>query len=202
MKNKLVPVALAVWATTYALTSFVDLVRDNRVAAAREATRSAVARADTALAAKALSDAAILQIVAEADTSIRKAQRAEARAVRANEEYTRLRRQLAETDPYVPPMADSALAAADSVITALRTSLGEQIEATAQLQAALVAEQAAHVQTANTLTELRTSATSLVKSTRPGLIGRFLPHTGVGIAVGLDVTGRPNAVVGMTVSLR
>jgi hypothetical protein len=190
----------------FVLNQTVAVVRDNRVAEARAATRIAVVRADSVLAAKALSDATIRQIVVEADTIVRRAQRAEARAIRSNEEYTRLRKQFAEIEPSASPdsiiaAADSALEAADSTIVELRSSLGLQIEATAKLRAALESEQAAHQETAGALTELRTSSTSLVGATRPSLIQRLLPKVSLGAAVGLDMTGRPNTVVGVTLSL-
>lgn len=209
MKNIPLYLRVAIAAAAAALTTNVvlDTIRDNRVAEARAETRIAVARADSVLAAKALSDATVRQIAAEADTMIRRAQRAEARAIRSNEDYTRLRRQLAEMEPVASPdsilaVADSALDAADSTIADLRSSLGAQIEATAKLQVALETEQAAHQKTVNTLTELKTSATSLVKATRPSLIQRILPQAGFGAAAGLDVTGRPNVVVGVTLSFR
>lgn len=198
---------LPVIAVVYTIDTTLDFLNDQSVAVARSATTAAVARADTALKAKGLAEATVRQIAAEADTAIRNARRAEARAIRANEDYTRLRRQFAEIEPSTSPdsiitAADSALAAADSTISGLRTSLGEQIEATAKLQVALETEQAAHTQTANALTELRTASTSLVKSTRPSLIGRLLPQAGFGVAAGLDLTGRPNVVVGITLSFR
>lgn len=182
-------------------------VTDTRVETARIETQSAIARADSIRQAKEFSDATVRQIVVEANEMIQRSRRAEAQAIRANEDYTRLRRQFAEIEPSAAPdsiiaAADSALAAADSTISDLRTSLGSQIEATAALQVALETEQAAHQKTANTLNELRTTATSLVKATRPSLIGRLLPKAGFGAAAGLDITGRPNVVVGVTVSFR
>lgn len=205
MKNKLVQYALVTLAATYLVNTVVSTVRDNRVANARAETRLAIARADSALESKALTEATIRQIVAEADTSIRNARRAEARAIRANETYTRLREQFATIEPSVAPdsiiaAADSALAAADSTISSLRTSLGEQIEATAKIQVALEAERAAHHETASALTNLKTSSSSLVAATRPSLIQRILPRTGFGAAAGLDITGQPNVVVGVTLS--
>jgi hypothetical protein len=190
-----------------AANTILTHVTDNRVTVAREATRIAVARADTALAAKALSDAIVRQIAAEAALSIRDAQRAEAKAIQTTTDYNRLRRQFAAIEPSVSPdsiiaAADSALAAADTTIDLLRSALGSQIEATAQLQEALATEQSAHRQTASALTNLKTSSSSLVAATRPSLIARILPKAGFGAAAGLDLTGRPNVVVGVTLSFR
>lgn len=199
-------VAIAAAATALTTDVVLDNIRDNRVAEARTETRIAVARADSVLAAKQASDSAVRQLVADANAQIARSKRAEAHAIRANEDYTRLRAQLASIEPVTPSdslvtvTADSALAAADSIIGNLRTSLGEQIEATAKLQVALETEQAAHQKTAGALTELRTSASGLVQATRPSLIGRLLPKAGFGAAAGLDITGRPNVVVGITVS--
>jgi hypothetical protein len=197
-------IAAGIFGAFYAVDTVIDIARDNRVAEARAIAQIAVVRADSILVAKQESDEAVRSLEQQAQERIRRASRAEIAANRAQTEYTRLRAQLASM-PDAPidsirPVVDSTLAAADSTIAELRTSFEEQVAATALLQQALDSEKRQHAITAKTLGDLRTSTEALVKATKPSLLSSLLPNVGVGVAAGLDVTGRPNAVVGVTLS--
>jgi hypothetical protein len=51
--------------------------------------------------------------------------------------------------------------------------------------------------------QLADRAAQLVSASKPpGLLARLTPRTSVGVAVGVDITGRPNAVVGVTLGWR
>ncbi len=192
--------AIGTAALVAAIAFLVDTVKDNRVAEARVETRLAIAYADSVLQAKNTHDDSVRVAIARAEIRERAATRAIKAADSANEDYTRLRAQLASIESI--PVVDSALNAADSVIADLQFAVESQIQATADLKVALDIERAAHEKTTEALTRVSASATKLADATKPPLFSRLLPRFGVGAAVGVDPSGRPNAVVGLTLSFR
>jgi hypothetical protein len=108
-----------------------------------------------------------------------------------------------------PDTCNRVIAAADSTIAALEESVERLEQSNDKLEAVNEG-----LRTANdslvvgieeqqaALAKLRAAASDLVDSTRPSFFSRLLPKTGFGVGIGVDMTGRPTAVVGITVGWR
>ena len=87
--------------------------------------------------------------------------------------------------------ADSALAQADSVSSALR-------KANLGLHTALDSTNTALALVRGSQRQLEATTANLERAARPSLAARLLPRPGFGLAAGVDATGRPALVVGVT----
>lgn len=178
-------------------------VRSARTAAGTEAK---LARAATAQALKDAAQAATAAGQAQARSDTLQAQRDSAlkRANTHARDLARLKGALSHVASAAPDtcqpiivLADSALAAADSVERDLRTALDRSQQSEQSLQAAVDTLVPA-------LQHLRAASTVLVKAdaklSRRALLVRLLPRPGVGVGVGFDGEGKPRVITGITLS--
>jgi hypothetical protein len=121
------------------------------------------------------------------------------RAATAKKTYETAVAEAPDTCVTVIEAADSTIAALEEAVDSLQAANETQAVQIAGLQTAndtLVASAEAQQRAPPSL---RAAAKDLANAAQPSLFSKLLPKTGVGIAVGLDVTGRPAAVVGVTI---
>jgi len=177
-------VAVAVAALVITRPEGADVVQ------ARKDVMAAVARAKIVE-----SDNRVLK--ARADSALATAAKMERVAVAAKQDYAAAKQALfkaalAAPDTCGPVVlaAQQALTEADSVIAARDYELAASLAAdSADRKRADDAEAA--------LVDLRKPATALVVAMKPSIWRRLRPELQAGIVGGVDVTGKPNAVVGV-----
>lgn len=164
----------------------------------RHAGDLATARSDVR-AAVGMSQAAIARsdILSEvADSSVARAERAERKAAElasrpARILYLAAKESAPDTCAALVAAADVALANADSVSSELRTANVSLHTALDDTRVALAGVRAVAV-------ILGAKASILERAARPSWASRLIPKPGIGIAAGVDLTGRPTVLVGVT----
>lgn len=187
------------------LLAYTNFKYSGKLAEARALVQSHI------LEAKAASAASARALIAanEANSSAKQASKqAAAHAERARALRAQLAqvRAVSKTDAPLDSIAARIVAARDSFDTVdaeaseWKSAFESQLEATAKLQlavdtlsSALQAERASNV-------KLQGSAGNLAKASRRGFWERFVPKVGVGAAAGVNPQGKPDAVVGVTLS--
>lgn len=94
--------------------------------------------------------------------------------------------------------ADSALDAADFYADTLRGMIFRSQVARFDLERALDTTRAAYVRLQGATVPLRNASVEVVKASKPSLLSRVLPHPGLGATAGIDASGRPNVVYGVS----
>lgn len=130
---------------------------------------------------------------ARADSEARRADSLAARGRRSEIRYVTLKATAPAPCAPVIAAADSALADAQAEAETARSGLRTAQDAAKDYQAARDTALSA-------LARLTAAATALNTASRPSWRERILPHIGVGGAAGINPIGRPDAVVGLTVS--
>lgn len=199
-----VAIALAVYSS--AATSSLARARQDAVQAA-EATAIALARANELKVYADSVESAARQRDAVAAARVRDAARSERAALAARASFAAAAKAASDTCAEVVFEAEKALARAEAVAEDWHDAYVEQKAATGLLEAAndsLVAALAAVTPAAEKLVEK--TGELVAESAPPSIVQRLraaiTPNVGVGAAIGVDVTGRPNAVVGITIGWR
>lgn len=164
---------------------------------ARQATDSALGVAASALAHDSAHTAEDARLKVLADSARAEALRFKHQAAVARARFADATDSAPDTCDVVIALADAAFAEQDSLLIAteaerdiaLTRALGLQIDRDS-LRAALV------LLRGSTVTLAR--AADAVASPRRSLLARLTPRFGFGVAGGVDPSGRPNAVVGVT----
>lgn len=159
--------------------------------ATAQALKDATHAASVAATAQHLADVSRI----ERDSALAKANILAARSARLRASYKTVAAIAPDTCRPIVISADSALAAADSAQAALRVALAASQRSEQLLQIAVDTLVPA-------LQTLRSTATTLVKAdtklARRTLLSRLVPHVGGGIAFGIDATGAPRLITGVT----
>lgn len=146
---------------------------------------------------------------ARADAADRRADSAAKVAIKYKAERIKLQpaveRAIAAAPDTCKPVIDTlsaALAAADSTAEHYQTAFEDQKRATAYLQAAYDTTRSALDSVSADARRLASQSQKLVNASKRSFFSRFIPEIGFGGAVGLDPTGKPNVVLGPTLSWR
>lgn len=181
-----------------ALDSALDASR-----AARLALQSAVARS-------AHADSVAAAAVAGSHVAAEREQRAVLHADSTGrvlavlrERYRAVSAAAPDTCLSIVAAADSALAAGDSVRASLDAALHAADDRAAFLQVALDTTRDASAKLRAASVQSAFATAQLERDAKPPVLSRFLkaaaPRVGVGLAAGLDISGRPNLVTGITI---
>jgi methyl-accepting chemotaxis protein len=179
------------------LAQTVQAVRDADHVAAR-----AIVVAQSALEVARLERVRADSIEADAAKDMKAANAALKRASEAKGAYRAAVAIAPDTCSRVVAAADSTIVALEETVEHLERS-NEKLEvANKGLRTANDTLTAGIEKQQEALNTLRAAATNLANSTRPSFFSRLLPKTGFGVGIGVDITGRPTAVVGVTVGWR
>lgn len=190
----IVSVALTSIVTDHIVARRADSLRES-LAVARSTVKASIARADSAN-----NEARVQKILAEAESK-----RSDSLSVAASQAKSSANAAWHRFDSL------AAQKVCDSVcIAAAKSARASDSIALANTQQALDAERIANArlrlgldQTTKALDDLKSSAHKLDDvsgkiARRPSIFRRLMPHVGAGAAAGLDITGRPNVVTGVT----
>lgn len=179
-------VAAVVWAANLlSKTHTADLHAKQSAAAA------SITAETKALAASAQYRALAETATAARDSALDRANIAEKRATTLDAKYRVLASVAPDTCRPIVIYADSALAAKDSEAVELRVALRAAQDATSNYKAGLDTLRGASV-------SLVSSSKDLLVASKPTFVQRITPHVGFGAAVGVDATGVPRAILGVT----
>jgi chromosome segregation ATPase len=151
------------------------------------------------------------QLTAQVQVEQAKAKAAEVRAAKlatTGEQHLAARGSLqpaldsAKTNTDSVPVLKAALAQSDAAADKYKQAYEEQMVATAKLRGALDSTQAAQADVIAKAQQLARNATQLVSASHESFWSHFVPEVGVGGAVGIGMNGRPDAVIGLTLSWR
>lgn len=182
------------------------------VSAARQHTALVAARAELSYAQRDVRQA---QAVAASAEIVASQQRAAAEAARvesiaAGERAAEARREAAsaraayvalrDQTPTTPltSAADAALEAAEGEATELRAALRLSHDALSGLQVALDTTSAALRLLRASTANLDAAASGMERASRPRLLARLKPRLGAGLAFGVDATGQPRLIAGIS----
>jgi hypothetical protein len=105
----------------------------------------------------------------------------------------------------VPDTCQAVTRAADSVISLDSAASDHQSAEISDLHRSLINEQNRGDSLSHALTLVTGSAGTLdgkvavlIGASKPSVISRLLPHLGAGLALGVDATGQPHAIIGVT----
>ena len=136
------------------------------------------------------------QAEARADRAERRAQVADRRSAKSAAKYAAA--PVPDTCKALKAAADSALADAQWTADSWRSAYNERTEQAAQLATAKDSAEAGRQAALKSLADLTGASKQLRKAAKPSLLARITPKVGIGVAAGVDVLQRPNAVVGVT----
>lgn len=173
---------------------------EGELQAAQRGAKAALALSDSAVAvAKRAADSAAIYR-AQRDSLNRRAQSLEARVAELRGSFHEAAAAAPDTCQHVVALASVTIDSL-SQLAATQKARAEKAESADSLtHLALDSTQVALNSARLSLGELGKAADAVERASRPSLLSRILPKPGYGATAGIDAFGKPNAVVGFTLS--
>ena len=155
-----------------------------------------------ALAGAKARDQAIVSATMRADSASKRATTAQLEAARLKATIPALKAQLdsAKLDSSQTVVAAELFDAMDARADSLESALTARATQVNVLQSALDSARTSVRTLTRAAVVLDTAATAVVKTIKPSWFTKIAPKPGLGVALGIDQTGKPAVVVGVTVS--
>jgi hypothetical protein len=175
-----------------------------RLAAARAEAAASAAQADSAVKQAEVSRERADSLRAEAEAEHAQSLAARHQAETLDREVTRLKVAFREAAAAAPDTcaeviarASNLLVTADSVDAARKAALVAAGRAFVTLASAYDSLAIANSNLRASIVRLSADTKTLVRVSKPSLLTRLLPQPHVGITAGIDIQGRPTAVIGI-----
>jgi hypothetical protein len=198
-------ITLVSCAVAFALATGKLHGRDTALTAATAVADSAHRETVAALAIARADSVRATVYKASADSALAVADSERARGNTARADATKARAAYASVRVNAPADCAPLVAAADTALAHASVAQASRTAEASDLRGALLSQQNRGDSLSVALSGLTTAAgradtalTNVVSATRPSLASRLIPHIGAGVAVGVDATGAPHTIIGVT----